>query len=52
MSGEYVEQKTRYYVPRKKKDGGKLERFAINPMMRIMGFKSKEDKGKKSRLTA
>ena len=47
-----MEQKVRVYQPRKKKDGGKLERFVVNPTMRMLGFKSKEDKGKKNRLTA
>jgi hypothetical protein len=51
-----MEQKVRVYQPRKKKDSDKLERFVVNPSLRVLGFGSKQDrmdkKAKKSRLTA
>ena len=49
MGDEYTETKVRYYSPKKKKDGGKFERFVVKPAMRVFnGMKSH----KKERLTA
>ena len=48
MTDEFTEQRVRYYMPKKKKEGGKLERFIIHPVMRLAGGKDH----KKDRLTA
>ena len=50
MADEYTEQKIRVYAKKKKVDEGKVQRFAVNPTMRVLGFKAKSEK--ESRLTA
>lgn len=48
MTDEYTESKIRVYLPKKKKDGGKFERYLVNPVSRAIGIGDK----KKDRLTA
>ena len=43
MGDQYYERKIRVYEPRRKQEGGKLEKYAFNPMKKMFGMNKKKD---------
>lgn len=52
MGDEFIERRERYYLPKRKVEGGKLERFVTKPVMRVFNMTKPPKDKKKERAEA